>query len=182
MFCISPVASFRILPSYYAARIFLLGNPEILGSGFLLLSQTRQVSRWNLQRPFPVCGIPGDIDYVYVDFHRVHSAGPYVRRRRHRAGIQMRSWWTGEDSNLRSSQGAADLQSAAINHSATCPLNANHWILMSPRSSCPCSSSRLFRGAIESFPRVKQKILFATLPARLPRRPSLPPGRAKSLS
>ncbi len=30
-------------------------------------------------------------------------------------------WWTGEDSNLRSSQGAADLQSAAINHSATCP-------------------------------------------------------------
>src|SRR5207302_5624323 len=30
-------------------------------------------------------------------------------------------WWTGEDSNLRSSQGAADLQSAAINRSATCP-------------------------------------------------------------
>jgi hypothetical protein len=29
-------------------------------------------------------------------------------------------WCTGEDSNLRSSQGAADLQSAAINHSATC--------------------------------------------------------------
>src|SRR5712692_5790871 len=31
------------------------------------------------------------------------------------------TWCTGEDSNLRSSQGAADLQSAAINHSATCP-------------------------------------------------------------
>ena len=30
------------------------------------------------------------------------------------------TWCTGEDSNLRSSQGAADLQSAAINHSATC--------------------------------------------------------------
>jgi hypothetical protein len=29
--------------------------------------------------------------------------------------------WTGEDSNLRSPQGAADLQSAAISHSATCP-------------------------------------------------------------
>src|ERR1043166_4748904 len=29
--------------------------------------------------------------------------------------------WTGEDSNLRSPQGAADLQSAAINRSATCP-------------------------------------------------------------
>ena len=33
---------------------------------------------------------------------------------------QRKSWCTGEDSNLRSSQGAADLQSAAINHSATC--------------------------------------------------------------
>jgi hypothetical protein len=31
-----------------------------------------------------------------------------------------KTWCTGEDSNLRSSQGAADLQSAAINHSATC--------------------------------------------------------------
>jgi hypothetical protein len=31
-------------------------------------------------------------------------------------------WCTGEDSNLRSSQGAADLQSAAINHSATCAI------------------------------------------------------------
>ena len=30
--------------------------------------------------------------------------------------------WTGEDSNLRSPQGAADLQSAAINRSATCPI------------------------------------------------------------
>ena len=34
-------------------------------------------------------------------------------------------WWTGEDSNPRSSQGAAGLQPAAINHSATCP----DWIL-----------------------------------------------------
>ena len=31
-------------------------------------------------------------------------------------------WWTGEDSNLRSPQGAAGLQPAAISHSATCPL------------------------------------------------------------
>src|SRR4030095_8995173 len=30
-------------------------------------------------------------------------------------------WWREEDSNLRSSQGAADLQSAAINHSAISP-------------------------------------------------------------
>ena len=33
--------------------------------------------------------------------------------------------WTGEDSNLRSPQGAADLQSAAINRSATCPRHAS---------------------------------------------------------
>jgi hypothetical protein len=30
-------------------------------------------------------------------------------------------WWTGEDSNPRSSQGAAGLQPAAIDRSATCP-------------------------------------------------------------
>ena len=46
-------------------------------------------------------------------------------RKKHESGgkaNQNQTWWTGEDSNLRSSQGAADLQSAAINHSATCPL------------------------------------------------------------
>ncbi len=42
-----------------------------------------------------------------------------------------RSWCTGEDSNLRSSQGAADLQSAAINHSATCA----HFDRALPRNS-----------------------------------------------
>jgi hypothetical protein len=31
------------------------------------------------------------------------------------------SWWTGEDSNLRSPQGAADLQSAGFSHSPTRP-------------------------------------------------------------
>ena len=31
-------------------------------------------------------------------------------------------WWTGEGSNLRRPQGSADLQSAAFDHSATCPL------------------------------------------------------------
>jgi hypothetical protein len=34
----------------------------------------------------------------------------------------LNSWWREEDSNLRSSQGAADLQSAAINHSAISPM------------------------------------------------------------
>ncbi len=74
-----------------------------------------------------------------------------------KAVIQIKSWWTGEDSNLRSSQGAADLQSAAINHSATCPLNANHWMSMPPRSSRPYSSSRLSRGAAESLHAGKAK-------------------------
>src|SRR4029077_20089413 len=32
-----------------------------------------------------------------------------------------RTWWTGEDSNLRSPQGAADLQSAGFSHSPTRP-------------------------------------------------------------
>ena len=35
--------------------------------------------------------------------------------------LELQTWWTGEDSNPRSSQGAAGLQPAAINHSATCP-------------------------------------------------------------
>jgi hypothetical protein len=34
---------------------------------------------------------------------------------------KINSWWTGEDSNPRSSQGAAGLQPAAIDRSATCP-------------------------------------------------------------
>ncbi len=33
----------------------------------------------------------------------------------------IKSWWTGEDSNLRSPQGAADLQSAGFSHSPTRP-------------------------------------------------------------
>src|ERR1039457_2626257 len=43
-----------------------------------------------------------------------------------RAGGPGKTWCTGEDSNLRSSQGAADLQSAAINHSATCAHSTEH--------------------------------------------------------
>jgi hypothetical protein len=34
-------------------------------------------------------------------------------------------WWTGEDSNLRSPQGAADLQSAGFSHSPTRPRKIN---------------------------------------------------------
>src|SRR5258708_5397144 len=36
---------------------------------------------------------------------------------------KLESWWTGKDSNLRSPQGAADLQSAGFSHSPTRPGN-----------------------------------------------------------
>jgi hypothetical protein len=50
------------------------------------------------------------------------------QRTRHRGACRgpAKTWCTGEDSNLRSSQGAADLQSAAINHSATCARSTEH--------------------------------------------------------
>src|SRR6266481_3672863 len=35
-----------------------------------------------------------------------------------------RAWWTGKDSNLRSPQGAADLQSAGFSHSPTRPVKS----------------------------------------------------------
>src|SRR5215467_4610305 len=38
-----------------------------------------------------------------------------------RAARVRRAWWTGKDSNLRSPQGAADLQSAGFSHSPTRP-------------------------------------------------------------
>jgi hypothetical protein len=39
--------------------------------------------------------------------------------------IPAESWWTGKDSNLRSPQGAADLQSAGFSHSPTRPRNSS---------------------------------------------------------
>jgi hypothetical protein len=38
-----------------------------------------------------------------------------------RPANRAKNWWTGEDSNLRSPQGAADLQSAGFSHSPTRP-------------------------------------------------------------
>src|SRR5713101_2997761 len=37
---------------------------------------------------------------------------------------QTGAWWKGKDSNLRSPQGAADLQSAGFSHSPTRPVNS----------------------------------------------------------
>ncbi len=46
----------------------------------------------------------------------------YTRKKNTNAGssAQSKFWWTGQDLNLRT-LARADLQSAAIDHSATCP-------------------------------------------------------------
>ena len=49
--------------------------------------------------------------------------------------LHSKSWCTGEDSNLRSPLGAADLQSAAINHSATCAHRAEQ--IVRPGTASP---------------------------------------------
>jgi hypothetical protein len=59
--------------------------------------------------------------------HSMHSLLTPARSgsrftRRYPAGAN-ENWWTGEDSNLRSPQGAADLQSAGFSHSPTRPRN-----------------------------------------------------------
>src|SRR4030081_1869562 len=58
--------------------------------------------------------------------HRISRRGTVTKNRtlrsRFRTSRAMRfRWWTGEDSNLRSPQGAADLQSAGFSHSPTRP-------------------------------------------------------------
>jgi hypothetical protein len=69
---------------------------------------------------FELCGT----DVVYLS--RVSIAGPEKSRGYSATCIQgptdaAYEWWTGEDSNLRSPQGAADLQSAGFSHSPTRP-------------------------------------------------------------
>ncbi len=51
-------------------------------------------------------------------------ASPAARREHSLRAVRTR-WWTGEDSNLRSPQGAADLQSAGFSHSPTRPHGGN---------------------------------------------------------
>ena len=63
------------------------------------------------------------------------------RAQGHPEPLHSESWCTGEDSNLRSPLGAADLQSAAINHSATCAQTAEP--TGRPASPVPLSKSRL---------------------------------------
>jgi hypothetical protein len=49
-----------------------------------------------------------------------------------------RRWWTGKDSNLRSPQGAADLQSAGFSHSPTRPRKHvdTRYVPVSEKRSC----------------------------------------------
>jgi hypothetical protein len=44
-------------------------------------------------------------------------------------------WWTGKDSNLRSPQGAADLQSAGFSHSPTRPAKTKRTLTASPQKT-----------------------------------------------
>jgi hypothetical protein len=51
------------------------------------------------------------------------------------------NWWTGEDSNLRSPQGAADLQSAGFSHSPTRPRNSFERLTACLENSCQQNSA-----------------------------------------
>ena len=54
-------------------------------------------------------------------------------------------WWTGKDSNLRSPQGAADLQSAGFSHSPTRPAKTKRTLTACPPKALPadpCSANR----------------------------------------
>ena len=83
-------------------------------------------------------------------------------------------WCTGEDSNLRSSQGAADLQSAAINHSATCAempeCPATHSVRQPEKRVCAGAEGR----AAHSLGRRKQITTCANI---LPHKDSPPSGK-----
>src|SRR6266478_2119340 len=57
--------------------------------------------------------------------------------------VHSNEWCTGEDSNLRTSQGGADLQSAGFNHSPTCAETPT------ASSSFLCAQSRADRGCYE---------------------------------
>jgi hypothetical protein len=66
----------------------------------------------------------------------------------------MRRWWTGEDSNLRSPQGAADLQSAGFSHSPTRPAKrARDTAVVSRKPNQNCTG--LLYGALRNAERAR---------------------------
>src|SRR5271169_1786049 len=62
-------------------------------------------------------------------------SSPAARREHSPRAVRTR-WWTGEDSNLRSPQGAADLQSAGFSHSPTRPHGGIETKLKQRRPQC----------------------------------------------
>ena len=75
--------------------------------------------------PHPHCRLPID-DFRLQEQHHAIPEPLAARPRLAQSSIINRQstiiWWTGEGSNLRRPQGSADLQSAAFDRSATCPL------------------------------------------------------------
>src|SRR4029077_10059668 len=65
-------------------------------------------------------------------------------------------WWTGEDSNLRSPQGAADLQSAGFSHSPTRPAknfwNVNYEVRTCPSTTCSHSAQKHKKDSCQKTP------------------------------
>src|SRR6202023_3679404 len=86
----------------------------------------------------------------------------------------LRDWWTGEDSNLRSPQGAADLQSSGFSHSPTRPrkkfqrnvnrmISKNKSITLAPRAKT--QNGLVSRDTSPSI--LSSRIRSASLPCRI---------------
>src|SRR3979490_45510 len=76
-----------------------------------------------MRLPCGCCELPSTTHYFVADPPRSACGTLFLPARisqgPHRLAYEY--WWTGEDSNLRSPQGAADLQSAGFSHSPTRP-------------------------------------------------------------
>ena len=87
----------------------------------------RRVSyRFRTSHPRLSCGVVAS----FVDQRCQRRCFPNI------AATEIDSWWTGKDSNLRSPQGAADLQSAGFSHSPTRPHGGIEKKLKQRRPQC----------------------------------------------
>ena len=109
---------------------------------------------------------------------QVPSGGTALFSNQHSAGVagndysegRTKNWWTGEDSNLRSPQGAAGLQPAAISRSATRPRTAHYGEPLCSRT--PCLYGELLPVFPDpNFPRRQNKTASAHPPRRVSSRP-----------
>src|SRR5204862_6227028 len=90
------------------------------------------------------------------------------------ATLTARTWWTGKDSNLRSPQGAADLQSAGFSHQPTRPVkilwHANYESRTCPATTCRHTAQKHKKDACQETPaRSRYKTGFDTtsLPCKM---------------